>query len=286
MGAVGGPASPSYSWWTQAPGYQPPDISAPGFPIKTPDQIASAGAPAGYEWNPVQKQYIRTPTSQGQAVNQYNTAANPALAGLISGIAGSAGSFAGGAAGAGGFGGSSFGGTTTSGSGSPTGSVSGGSYVPQISLPSQQAAAESAFATSKDRAGALARSGLDSLRGELGATGNLGGGAEVQGTKDIIAAGQGQLGQASRDIAGKQADIATDFAKTGYQGAITQRGQDISAQEANARLALEQRQAESQRQLQLMTLALGGLKTAAGVTGYGGTGGGVTGYGGGSGVQY
>jgi hypothetical protein len=127
----------------------------------------------------------------------------------------------------------------------------------------------------------VARSAVDTLRGELGSTGNLGSGAEVQGVRDITGTAAGIEGQAGRDIAMKRADQAADFAKTGYQGSIAQRGQDISAQEANARLALEQRQAESQRQLQLMTLALGGLKTAAGVQGYG-SGQGVQGYGSGS----
>lgn len=265
-GASGNWTPPNLMGQGQPPGYQAPNISAPGFPIKTQDQVTAQGAPAGYEWDPVQRKYNRTPTALGQATNQFNTAANPALAGLMGSLTGQLG----GTGSGGGVGAGLSGGGVGGGVGGPGGGgVGGGSYVPQLSLPNQQAAAEAAFASSKDQAGKIARSGLDSFRGELGATGNLGGGAEVQGVRDIIQSGQGLMGQANRDITMKQADQAADFAKTGYQGSITQRGQDINAQEAQARLAQEARQAESQKQLQLLTLALSGLKSAGGgVPGY------------------
>ncbi len=129
------------------------------------------------------------------------------------------------------------------------------------------AANNASFATAKDKSGAVARSSLDSLRGELGATGMLGSGAEVQGTKDIISDAAGLQGQVVRDAAGKEADLRADAAKTKYAGDITQRGQDVAAQEAKARLAQEQRnadfqrqQAEAQNRLALLQLALTGLK--------------------------
>ena len=73
----------------------------------------------------------------------------------------------------------------------------------------------------------------------------------------------------------KEADLSADFAKTRYGGEITQRGQDVSSQEARARLAQESRiadaslnfqkqQAASQQQLQMLQLALSGLKGATG----------------------
>jgi hypothetical protein len=53
----------------------------------------------------------------------------------------------------------------------------------------------------------------------------------------------------------KQTDVAADFAKTGYEGDITQRGQDIQAQDANARLAL----AKQQMNMQMLNTILRGI---------------------------
>ncbi len=78
-----------------------------------------------------------------------------------------------------------------------------------------------------------------------------------------------------KKVMGEQVDLSADFAKTRYGGAIAQRGQDVSASEAQARLAQEQRladaslsfqkqQAASSQQLQMLQLALGGLKGLSG----------------------
>src|SRR6266704_1202684 len=88
---------------TNPVGYQGPDVSAPGFPVITKDQQNATGAPAGYKWDPVQQQYVRTPASLGGDVNAYTSAALPglqsALTGALSGSTGSgpAGVFGGGA---------------------------------------------------------------------------------------------------------------------------------------------------------------------------------------------
>lgn len=234
-------------------------------------------APAGYEYDPVKMEYARTPTAQGAAVNQYNNAANPALAGLLAGITGggAAGASGGGSMGAFGFGGSS---TSTAGGASSVGTngagttgISGGGRLPTLQMPDQSAASAASFATAKDRVGKTSRASLDALRGELGASGMLGGGAEGQLTRDVIQSGAGELGQVSRDQAVKETDVASDFAKTNFAGGITQRGQDVSASEAQARLAQEARlsdanlafqkqQAASSQQLQMLQLALSGLK--------------------------
>lgn len=258
-------------------GYQGPDISAPGFPVQTKDQKNQQGAPAGYTWDPVKQEYVHSPTQQGQAVNQFTTAANPALAGLMSSIgSGAAAQFGGGSASAGG-GATAFGG----GSGVPGGGGSGvpgggaGGYMPSLQLPDQSAGTAAAYATAKDQVGKSGRASLDSLRGELGASGMLGGGAEGQLTRDVITDASGQLGQVSRDQASKGADLSADFAKTNYAGGITQRGQDVQSQEAQARLAQEARladaslsfqkqQAASANQLQMLQLALSGLKGSGG----------------------
>lgn len=273
-------------WWSQPPtGYQGPNISAPGFPVVTKDQMNQKGAPAGYEWDPVKQQYIRTPTSLGSASKQYTEAAMPdSLKGLLGTVSGAASTSGGGLPGSGtaptgaGFSGSGGASTGSGLSGSPAGQ--GLARVGGLQLPDMHAATDAAFAGAKDKSGQIARSSIDSMRGELGATGNLGGGAEVQGVRDVVNNAAGVEGQAVRDIAMKQADVGADFAKTKYSGDIAQRGQDVSAQEAqanlaqqkelaNARLAFETNNANSQRQLQLLTLALSGLKGgASAVPGY------------------
>ncbi len=263
---------------TNPTGYQPPDISAPGFPVVTKDQQNQKGAPAGYTWDPVQQAYVHSPTQQGQAVNEYSTAANPALAGLLSSIgaqtSGGTGSFGGSTSGSGT---GSY--STGSGGGAMTsGGISGGSRLPTLQLPDQSAGTAAAYATAKDQVGQSGRASLEALRGELGASGMLGGGAEGQLTRDVITNASGQLGQVSRDQAGKSADLSADFAKTNYAGGITQRGQDVSASEAQARLAQESRladanlafqkqQAASANQLQMLQLALSGLKGSTGGSG-------------------
>lgn len=226
-------------------------------------------APPGYEYDPVQMQYVRTPTAQGAAVKEYNDAANPALAGLLASISGGGGL----TGGAGSFGGGTSSGGFTSGGGSvnPAGGITAGSRLPTLQMPDQSAASRAAFATAKDRVGQTGRASLDALRGELGASGMLGGGAEGQLVRDTVTKASGELGQVSRDQASKEADLAADFAKTNYTGGIAQRGQDVQAAEAQARLAQEQRladatlnfqkqQAASQQQLSMLQLALSGLK--------------------------
>lgn len=220
-------------------------------------------APAGYTYDPVAQSYVHSPTQQGQAVADYTKAASPALAGLLAGTGGG-----GGAAGSGGSiygtpGGAGSFATTGNNTGSPVGgTVGAGGHLPTLTLPDQTASNAASFATAKDTVGKTGRASLDALRGELGATGNLGSGAEVQGVKDIIQSGAGELGQVSRNQAQNEAALKTDIAKTNYAGGITQRGQDVSAQEAQARLAQEERIAASNHQLQLLTLALGGLGKA------------------------
>lgn len=263
-------------------GYQGPDQSAPGFPIITKDQQNAKGAPAGYTWDPVKREYVHSPTQQGQAVNDYTKAANPALAGLMSSLgSGASAQFGGGAqssgAGVGGFG---SGGAGVPGGGVPGGgtNVTGGGHLPSLTMPDQSAGTAAAYATAKDQVGKAGRASLDSLRGELGASGMLGGGAEGQLTRDVIQGSEGQLGQVSRDQASKGADLSADFAKTNFAGGITQRGQDVSSQEAQARLAQEARlsdanlafqkqQAASSNQLQMLQIALSGLKGGAGGSG-------------------
>ncbi len=59
----------------------------------------------------------------------------------------------------------------------------------------------------------------------------LGGGGERRGVTNILTAGQGQLGDTAREQAVSDVNRATDFAKMGYEGAISQRGQDVTQRE-------------------------------------------------------
>lgn len=212
-------------------------------------------APAGYSYNPVNMQYERTPTSAGSNINAFETAA---LGGAPGGRtpASLLGLEAGGSAG---------GGLSATGvpgvSGAPGGvpGTSGAAYVPQVQMPDTSAATASAFATAKDQAGQIARSSLDSLAGELGAQGQLGSGEQFQKTGEIVGQAANTLGQESRSEAETNANLAADFAKTGYQGAISQRGQDIQAQEAAAQLAEETRLAQQNQTMQMLALALRGI---------------------------
>lgn len=204
-----------------------------GMYWKTPDSLAmipNAGVAA----------------QAGKAANAYTQAANPSLAGLMA-AAGGGGAPAGGVGGAVGGGG-----VTSGGSG-----ISAGSQVPGIGPIDNTAANAASFGAAKDTAGKVARSSLDSLRGILGETGQLGSGAEVQGSRDIVENAAGLVGDVNRQSAITNSNQALDVAKTNQSAGITQRGQDIAAQEAQARLAQEQAALNSQRQLDLLRMALG-----------------------------
>lgn len=209
-------------------------------------------APSGYEYDPVKMAYGRTPTSAGQRTADFTKAALggiPSLSGL--GVTTSGDPVAGGvpSGGPGGTGGKS-----------PAG-------VPSIQLPDSSASDAASFATAKDKVGNLSRASLDSLNGELGATGMLGGGAQVQGTKDIIQSGAGELGQVARDQAVTDSNRAADFAKTKYSGDITQRGQDIQQQETQAQIQANAAIQAQNAQFKLLSLMMGGLGSGSSAAG-------------------
>lgn len=143
--------------------------------------------------------------------------------------------------------------------------------VPGVEAPDMTDANAQIFGRAKDQAGQVGRSSLQSMRDELGATGMLGSGAEVQGTRDIASKGMGLIGEVSRDNAINESSQKADFAKMKYQGDITQRGQDIAAQEARARIALQRELAQQQ----MLQAALQGLMGGSGgrTSGGGSTGG-------------
>jgi hypothetical protein len=221
--------------------------------------------PPGYEFDAATGGYDRTPLSAGQRAGQYTQGAMggiPSLAGLFGG--------AGGAGGSGGIGGTGTGGT---GGGIGGTGAGGGSYVAPIQMPDTTAATNAAFARAKDQAGSLSRASLDSLSGELGSQGMLGSGAQLQGTANILSGATNTMGKEISSEAGQTAGIAADFAKTGYEGNITQRGQDIAAREA-----------EASRNQQVLLSLLAGLR--GGKQGTYGAGTGSAGAGGGGNMLY
>ena len=136
------------------------------------------------------------------------------------------------------------------------GGITPGSSIPSIAPIDTTAADDASFARAKDVAGQTGRASLDSLRGLLGETGQLGGGAEVQATRDVVEHAAGQTGEVNREQAIQRSERAMQTALANQQAGVTQRGQDIAAKEAQARLALAQTQMQSQRSLELLRLAL------------------------------
>lgn len=241
-----------------------------------PNANGTVDAPSGMYWKtPYELAMIPQPAigqAAGQTQNAYATAATPGLAPLINGTPSSTSNSVGlgggslsplsSLSGAAGLGGSGTGGVAGTPGGAGTPGVGSTGYVGGIAPIDNTNAQSAAFGAAKDTAGQLGRSSLDSLRSLLGETGQLGGGAEVQGTRDIVENAAGLLGQTSRDQATLQANQALDIAKTNQGSAITQRGQDIQSQEAAAQLALSQAQLQAENSLNMLKLALGGASAS------------------------
>lgn len=127
------------------------------------------------------------------------------------------------------------------------GAGAGGPQVPQIPGVDNSAANANIFARAKDKVGEVGRSALTGLRSALGGRGMLGSGAESKGTASIVNKGQGELGDTVRQSAITDSNQSNANATTNYGGAITQRGQDIQAQEENRRLSIQQQQVRQQQ---------------------------------------
>lgn len=235
--------------------------------------------------NPNGGQYIdgyADPAQQAGLAKAAGTTAGSYAAGEIGATLPATQAALGGIMGAFGLGGSGTGagaggGMATGGGASPVTGSGGGGGVAPLQMPDMSKANAAAYAGAKDQVGQSSRAALTSLRDELGSTGALGGGAEVEGTRKAVMDASGELGQVSRDEAQSGANLAERTGELNYQGAIAQRGQDIAAQEAQARLALESRQ----QYMSLLQSALSGLK---GMTG--GAAGGVGGSSGMAGLLY
>lgn len=89
-------------------------------------------------------------------------------------------------------------------------------------------AAAAAFARAKDQQGQIGRSAVDSLRGLMSETGNLGGGQEMAGMASILNGAQGQLGELNRDQLMQRAARAAQIEDRNYSGNLARRGQDLN----------------------------------------------------------
>ena len=222
------------------------------------EEYAKRSRAAGYEWNPVERRWTRKPASAGGRVNEYTKAAM--------GGGGGGASFEGLLSAAGGGGAPQTGGGFMAPGGGGGGTIGGVAPVGPIDT---TAADEASFARAKDVAGQTGRASLESLRGLMGETGQLGGGAETQATRDIVESAAGQVGDVNREQAIQRSERGFQTALANQQSGLTQRGQDINAQEAQARLAMaqtqlqfQQQQAQAQRSLDLLRLALSQAGTA------------------------
>lgn len=135
--------------------------------------------------------------------------------------------------------------------GGPAGAGMGaGTWTPESVMPRQASpvtrvdtsgARAAEFARAKDQVGQTTAGAITGLRSAMAGRGTLGSGSEGSSIAGIINAGQGQLGEVSRDAAIKGAGAAEHAADMTYQGDITQRGQDIGAAEARDRNRLTAR---------------------------------------------
>ena len=178
-----------------------------------PNQFAAGYDKAGYTWDPVKGTYV---TKASSAPSQ-----NALFGQLTGGLSGALG-------GGTGAGGGAMGGLTSL---IPGG---GGGSVAPLAMQDTSAADAANLNRTKDTVGKESAGAMRGLREQLGARGMLGSGLESRGTEQIAEAGLGQQGEIARQQQIDNSNRAQKTAETNYQGAITQRGQDISAAEAAA----------------------------------------------------
>lgn len=111
------------------------------------------------------------------------------------------------------------------------------SSMPRITPTDTSAADAAIFARAKDTVGDVSRGSITALRSALAGRGQLGGGGEFRGTSSIIERGMGELGDVARELAIQSSERGQERAALEFQGGITQRGQDLSAQQAANALA-------------------------------------------------
>lgn len=94
-----------------------------------------------------------------------------------------------------------------------------------------------AFATAKDQAAQTAQASMRGLQQALSARGLTGGGYQAGQIGTTLAREANTIGQASRDEARNEANLQAQADEANLGAQVTQRGQDISRQEADAERA-------------------------------------------------
>lgn len=244
-GQLQGTGGPGNTWTIGSNG----TIAAPpGMYWKDPNTLAEIPDPA-------------IGTAAGETQNAYTTAATPGLSGLINGTSGASSTGLGGssslssltsAAGIGGAGTAGVGGTVSA------GGTSSDPTVASIAPVDMTQANSAALGAAQDTAGQQARSSIDTMNSLLGSQGQLGGGAQVQGTRDIVENALSAVGGVNRQNLTNTASGALTTNLANQNAAVTQRGQDIQSQEAAAQLALSQQEFLSNQSLNALKLALSG----------------------------
>lgn len=126
-------------------------------------------------------------------------------------------------------------------SGSVPFTISEGSpTLPNVNTPDSSAAEAAAFARAKDKIGLQTRGAIRGLQGELAGRGVLGSGVESSAIANVLNAGQGELGDVTREGAIQAAEREREQANLGYQGQLTQRSQNLSAMQHAQDLAAQQ----------------------------------------------
>lgn len=101
--------------------------------------------------------------------------------------------------------------------------------APHVAHVDTSAARAAAFGRAKDQVGQTSSGSIAALRSVLGGRGMLGSGAESRGAASVINAGQGQLGDVSRQGAITDAGAATREAEINQNADVAQRAQDMAA---------------------------------------------------------
>lgn len=134
-----------------------------------------------------------------------------------------------------------------------------------VTAPDTSAANAASFAAAKSKAGAMARSSVNSLASEMADRGILGSGTEARGLTDRLAGATNALSDENVaelnknvEITQHAQDLAAENQRAQYSGAIGQRAEDINAQ--TQRRGQDIGYAESQQnRLNAMLAALGGM---------------------------
>jgi hypothetical protein len=212
-----------------------------------------ASAPPGYQYDRVQMKYVPIVGSATDTLAQRarGQGIEDSLLGSFGATTGGAAGGATGAAGGGGFPSVPYNSDTLptvawpgnygAVTGAPGGGPATGTALPteRIAVPDTSAAMAAVFNRAKDQVGKTTTGSLTALRSQLASRGLLGGGVEGGATARTITAGAGQLADTTREQAIQEGNRQNDFAKLGYQGAIEQRGQDITTSEGAANRALD-----------------------------------------------